>query len=138
MTTERFDAGLAVRRDVLGSAYVDAALSRTTEFNAELQTLITEYCWGSIWTRDGLPRQTRSLLNIAMMVALNRPHELELHVKGARRNGVTPAEIKEVLLQATIYAGVPAGVDAFRVAAKALAEYDEQAAEEEPSKDAAA
>lgn len=138
MTTERFDAGLAVRRDVLGSAYVDAALSRTTEFNTELQTLITEYCWGSIWTRDGLPRQTRSLLNIAMMVALNRPHELELHVKGARRNGVTPAEIKEVLLQATIYAGVPAGVDAFRVAAKALAEYDEQAVEEEPSKDAAA
>ena len=138
MTTERFDAGLAVRRDVLGGTYVDAALSRTTEFTAELQTLITEYCWGSIWTRDGLPRQTRSLLNIAMMVALNRPHELELHVKGARRNGVTPAEIKEVLLQATIYAGVPAGVDAFGVAAKALAEYDAQAAEEEPNKDAAA
>ena len=131
MTTERFDAGLAVRRDVLGAAYVDAALRRKTEFNDDLQTLITEYCWGAIWTRDGLPRQTRSLLNIAMMVALNRPHELELHVKGARRNGVTPDEIKEVLLQATIYAGVPAGVDAFRVAAKALAQIDEQEADED-------
>ena len=131
MTTESFDAGMAVRRDVLGDAYVDAALSRTTEFDADLQTFITEYCWGGIWTRDGLPRQTRSLLNIAMMVALNRPHELALHVKGARRNGVTPDEIKEVLLQATVYAGVPAGVDAFRTAAKALADFDAAEAEAE-------
>ncbi|WP_213453246.1 carboxymuconolactone decarboxylase family protein [Rhizomonospora bruguierae] len=122
MTTERFEAGREVRREVLGDAYVEAALARATEFNREFQALVTEYCWGTVWTRDGLPKQTRSLLNIAMMVALNRPHELELHVKGARRNGCTPDEIKEVLLQATIYAGVPAGVEGFRVSTKALAE----------------
>ncbi|BCB90012.1 carboxymuconolactone decarboxylase family protein [Phytohabitans suffuscus] len=124
MTTDRFDAGLAVRREVLGDAYVDASLSRATEFNSELQRLVTEYCWGEIWTRPGLPKRTRSLLNIATLVALNRPHELELHIAGALRNGCTTDEIKEVLLQSTIYVGVPAGIDAFRVAARALAAAD--------------
>jgi 4-carboxymuconolactone decarboxylase len=125
MTNARFEAGMAVRREVLGEVYVDAAMARADEFNGDLQQLVTEYCWGEIWTRDGLPRQTRSLLNISTMVALNRPHELALHIKGALRNGCTPDQIKEVLLQSTIYCGVPAGVDAFRVAAQALAEADE-------------
>jgi 4-carboxymuconolactone decarboxylase len=128
MTSERFDAGQAVRREVLGDAYVDASLNRATAFNREFQTLVTEYCWGEIWTRDGLPKQTRSLLNIATMIALNRPHELEMHVKGALRNGCTADQIKEVLLQSTIYVGVPAGVDAFRVASTAIAEAEKPAA----------
>jgi len=123
-TNDRFEAGQKMRRQVLGDEYVDASLTRATDFSREFQQLVTEYCWGTIWTRDGLPDQTRSLLNIVMMVALNRPHELELHLRGARRNGVTVDEIKEALLQATIYTGVPAGVDAFRIAAKVLAETD--------------
>ncbi|MFE7972675.1 carboxymuconolactone decarboxylase family protein [Streptomyces shenzhenensis] len=129
--SERFEAGMAVRREVLGDAYVDAALANTTEFSAELQTLVTEYCWGGIWTREGLPRATRSLLNLAMITALNRPHELRAHVIGAVRNGCTDEQIREVLLQATVYCGVPAGVDAFRVASAALAEA--RAAEPNPT-----
>jgi 4-carboxymuconolactone decarboxylase len=123
---ERFEAGLAVRRAVLGDAHVDRSLSSATDFNREMQQLVTEYCWGEIWTREGLPRKTRSFLNLAMMVALNRPHELALHVRGAINNGVTVAEIKEVFLQAAIYAGVPAALDSFRVA---QAVFDEMAAE---------
>lgn len=123
MSTDKFAGGQAVRREVLGDAYVEASLVRATEFNREFQALVTESCWGTIWTRDGLPRHTRSLLNLAMMVALNRPHELDLHTKGALRNGVTVDEIKEVLLQAAVYCGIPAGVDAFRVVSKAIAEF---------------
>jgi 4-carboxymuconolactone decarboxylase len=117
-----FERGLRVRKEVLGDAYVDASLASADSFTQPMQELVTEYCWGAVWTREGLTRKTRSMLNLAMLTALNRPHELKMHVKGALRNGVTQDEIREVLLQATIYAGVPAGVDAFRVAREALNE----------------
>jgi 4-carboxymuconolactone decarboxylase len=117
-----FDKGLEVRKAVLGAEFVDKALSSADDFNRPLQELVTEYCWGAVWTRDGLSREIRSMLNLAMLTALNRPHELKLHVQGALRNGVTTAQIREVLLQATIYAGVPAGVDAFRIAREVLQE----------------
>ena len=120
--TNRFQRGLAVRRAVLGAEYVDRALAEADEFTRPLQELVTEYCWGEIWTRPGLPRKTRSLLNIGMLVALNRPHELKLHLRGARRNGCTQAEIMEVLLQAAIYCGVPAAVDSFRIAREVFAD----------------
>jgi len=118
----RAEAGLKVRREVLGEAYVDRNMANATEFNAPFQDLLNEYCWGFVWTRPGLDRRTRSLLNLAMLAALNRPHELRIHVQGAIRNGCTEAEISEVLLQAAIYCGVPAAVDSFRVAREALAE----------------
>ncbi len=118
--TERYKAGMTVRRAVLGDAHVDKSLARRTPFTAEFQAFITEYAWGSIWTRPGLPRHTRSLLTIAMMVALNRTEELKLHLRAARNNGVTPEEIKEVLLQAAIYCGVPAANHAFHVADEIL------------------
>jgi 4-carboxymuconolactone decarboxylase len=121
----KFDDGLAVRKAVLGAEFVDKAIASADEFNRPLQELVTEYCWGAIWTREGLPRRVRSMLNLAMLTALNRPHELKMHVQGALRNGVTREEIREVLLQATIYAGVPAGVDAFRVAREAMADFKE-------------
>ena len=122
MADSLFDKGLAVRKDVLGAAYVEASIKNADYFNRPLQELVTEYCWGAIWTREGLPRKTRSLLNLAMLSILNRPHELELHLRGALRNGCTKDEIREVLLQVAIYAGVPAGVDAFRTARKVFAE----------------
>jgi 4-carboxymuconolactone decarboxylase len=124
MTDSLFDRGLAARKAVLGTEYVEKSLSQADEFSRPLQQLVTEYCWGAIWTREGLPRKTRSLLNIAMLTALNRQHELKIHVKGALRNGCSRAEVQEALLQATIYAGVPAGVEAFRTARAALEEYD--------------
>jgi len=122
MADSLFDKGLAVRKDVHGAAYVEASIKNADDFNRPLQELVTEYCWGAIWTREGLPRKTRSLLNLAMLSILNRPHELELHLRGALRNGCTKDEIREVLLQVAIYAGVPAGVDAFRTARKVFAE----------------
>jgi len=118
--TKRFDEGLAVRRAVLGAEYVDRAMAEADEFTRPLQELVTEYCWGAIWTRPGLPRKTRSLVNLAMLTALNRPHEVKLHVRGALRNGCTRDEIMEVLLQAAIYCGVPAAIDSFRVAREVL------------------
>ena len=121
----KFDDGLAVRKAVLGAEFVDKAIASADEFNRPLQELVTEYCWGAIWTREGVSRRVRSMLNLAMLTALNRPHELKMHVQGALRNGVTREEIREVLLQATIYAGVPAGVDAFRVAREAMADFKE-------------
>ena len=124
MNKELFDKGLQVRREVLGADYVDAALKNADAFNMPLQELVTEYCWGEVWTRPGLDRRTRSLLNLAMLTTLNRPHELRLHVRGAINNGVTRDEIAEVPLQAAIYCGVPAAVDAFRVARDALKEMD--------------
>lgn len=127
MGTQKFDDGLAVRRDVLGAEYVDRSLANATDFNQPMQELVTEYCWGTIWTRDELPRTMRSLLNIAMMTVMNRPHELELHLRGAVRNGCTRAEIREVLLQVAIYAGVPAAIDGFRVATRVLDEEEEAA-----------
>jgi len=117
-----YDAGMAVRREVLGSEYVDRALANVNDFNRELQELVTEYCWGTVWTRDGLERRDRSLVNLAMMTALNRPHELALHVRGALRNGVSPEEIREVFLQCAVYAGVPAAIESFKVAEAIFAE----------------
>ena len=122
MTTSLFDQGLEVRKAVLGAEYVEAALKNADDFSRPLQELVTEYCWGAIWTREGLPRKTRSLLNLAMLAALNRPHELELHLRGALRNGCSKEEIREVLLQVAIYVGVPAAVDSFRTARKVFAE----------------
>ncbi|RDK04996.1 3-oxoadipate enol-lactonase [Cupriavidus lacunae] len=121
----RYDAGLAVRREVLGSAHVDRSLARLTPLNEEFQNLITRYAWGEIWTREGLPRHTRSLLTIAMMVALNRAEELKLHLRAAANNGVTRDEIKEVLLQTAIYCGVPAANSAFHLAEEVFAGMDQ-------------
>lgn len=118
----RFDRGLAIRRRVLGARYVDEALRTADDFTRPLQELVTEFCWGAVWTRPGLPAKTRSMLNLAVLTALNRPHELRLHLRGALRNGCTRQEIMEVLLQAAIYCGVPAAVDSFRVAREVLAE----------------
>ena len=123
MTDDLFDRGLAARKAVLGSEYVEKSLAQADEFTRPLQELVTEYCWGAVWTREGLPRKTRSLLNIAMLTALNRQHVLKLHVMGALRNGCTEKEIQETLLQVTIYAGVPAGVEAFRTARAAISEH---------------
>ena len=122
MTSDRYEEGLAVRREVLGPEYVDRALSAATEFTRPLQDFVTEYCWGAVWGRPGLPRSTRSLLNIAMLSALGRQHELALHVKGAIRNGCTPEDVREVLLQVAVYCGVPAAMESFRTAAAALDE----------------
>jgi 4-carboxymuconolactone decarboxylase len=119
----RLEEGLAVRREVLGREHVDRALVEASEFARPMQELVTEYCWGAVWSRPGLDRRTRSLLNLGMLTALNRRHELELHVRGALTNGVTVSEIQEVLLQAAVYCGVPAAMDAFRAAEKVIAEY---------------
>ena len=126
MNKKLFDEGLKIRREVVGDAYVDASLKGADDFSMPMQELVTEYCWGEIWTRDGLDRRTRSLLNLAMLTALNRMHELGVHVRGAITNGCTREEIREVLLQATIYCGVPAGLESFRVADRVLAELDAQ------------
>jgi len=120
----RFEAGLSVRRPVLGAEYVDRALASRSALSAEFQDLITRYCWGEVWTRPGLPRHTRSLLTIAMTLALNRMDEMRLHMRAARNNGVSREEIKEALMQAAIYCGVPAGVSAFKVANEVFAEQD--------------
>ena len=122
MPSQQFEDGLDVRKAVLGEEFVEAALANSNAFNGQLQEFVTEYCWGTVWTRPGLERKTRSLLNIAMLAALGRSHELGLHVRGAVRNGCSDQEIAEALLQAAVYAGVPAGVEGFRVASAALAE----------------
>jgi 4-carboxymuconolactone decarboxylase len=119
---ELFEQGLETRREVLGAEYVEESIRNADEFNLPLQELVTQYCWGEIWNRPGLDRRTRSLLNLAMITALNRPHELKLHVAGAVRNGVTKDEIREVFLQAAIYCGVPAAIDSFRVAREVFKE----------------
>ncbi|HVR93479.1 MAG TPA: 4-carboxymuconolactone decarboxylase [Casimicrobiaceae bacterium] len=124
---ERYSNGLEVRRAVLGDAHVDRALTRANAFNQEFQELITRYAWGEIWTRPGLPRHTRSLITLAMMVALNRPDELRLHVRAAFNNGVTRDQIKEVLLQSAIYCGVPAANSAFHLAEEVFAQLDKPA-----------
>ena len=119
---ERYDAGMKVRRAVLGDAHVDRSLSRLTPFNEEFQDLITRYAWGEVWTRPGLPRHTRSLLTVGLMVALNREAELRLHLRAAFNNGVTRDEIREVLLHCAIYAGVPAANHALGIAQRVLDE----------------
>jgi len=122
MDKKMFDKGLEIRRAVLGSEYVDKSIAAADDFTRPFQELVTQYCWGEIWGRPELDRRTRSIINLAMISVLNRPHELKLHVRGALRNGVTKTEIREVLLQVAIYAGVPASVDSFRVAREAFAE----------------
>jgi 4-carboxymuconolactone decarboxylase len=121
---ERHANGMEVRRAVLGAAHVDRAQASLTDLNTEFQDLITRYAWGEIWTRPGLPRHTRSLLTIGLMVALNREEELKLHLRAAANNGVSRDEIKEVLLQTAIYAGVPAANSAFNLAKEVFRELD--------------
>ena len=121
---ELYESGLKVRRAVLGDAHVDRSLSKINSFNTEFQDLLTRYAWGEIWTRPGLPPHTRSLLTLAMMVALNRGEEFKMHVRAASNNGVTREEIKEVLLQTAIYCGVPAANAAFHAAEEVFAELD--------------
>ena len=130
---EMFQRGLEIRRAVVGAEYVDKSMATADSFNMPLQELVTEYCWGAVWGRDELPRKTRSMLNLAMISTLNRPHELKLHIAGALRNGVTREEIREVFLQVAIYAGVPAAVDSFRIAREVFASTD--AAETAEKKD---
>ncbi|MET1026346.1 MAG: carboxymuconolactone decarboxylase family protein [Dongiaceae bacterium] len=122
MTNPTYDKGLAIRKSVLGNEFVENAIKSADDFNRPLQELVTEYCWGAVWGRGTLEPRIRSMLNLAMLSALNRPHELKMHVKGALRNGVTKEEIREILLQVVIYAGVPAGVDSFRIAKEAFSE----------------
>lgn len=122
MDKKTFDRGLEIRKSVLGAEFVEKSIASADDFNRPLQELVTEYCWGAVWGREDLPKKTRSMLNLAMISALNRPHELKMHVKGAIRNGVTKEEIREILLQVAIYCGVPAAVDSFRIAREALDE----------------
>ena len=122
MDKKLYDDGSSVRRAVLGKEYVDRALANADDFTRPLQDFVTEYCWGGVWTRPGLKRETRSMLNLAMISALNRPHEVKMHVRGALNNGVTKDEIKEIFLQVAIYCGVPAGVDSFRIAREVFKE----------------
>ncbi len=122
MSDELHDSGMATRRKVLGDEYVDAALANADDFSRDLQRMITEFAWGGVWSREGLSLKQRSLNNLCMLAALNRPHELEIHLRGALNNGCTPDEIRETLLQVAIYAGFPAAVDAFRVARRVLSE----------------
>ena len=119
------ERGMKVRREVLGDEHVDAAISRTTSFTADFQNLITRYAWGEIWSRQGLDRRTRSCITLMALLALGRLEELELHVRAARRNGLSEDEIKEVILHGAIYCGVPAANSAFAVAQRVLAEHDE-------------
>jgi 4-carboxymuconolactone decarboxylase len=119
---ERFEAGMKVRRAVLGDAHVDATLSKRNDFTEAFQDLITRYAWGEIWSRPGLARQTRSLITVAMLVALNREEELQMHLRAALKNGVSQEEIRETLLQAAIYCGVPAANSAFRIAQQVFSE----------------
>lgn len=124
MKDDLFEKGLDIRKSVLGPEFVEKSIAAADDFNMPMQKLVTEYCWGAVWGREELPRKTRSMLNIAMLAVLNRPHEFKLHIRGAIRNGVSKEEIREILLQVAIYAGVPAGIDSFRNAKEALAELD--------------
>lgn len=120
MDKKMYDRGLEIRTAVLGKEYVERSIQSADDFTRPIQELATEYCWGSVWGREELPRRIRSMINLAMLTVLNRPHELKLHLEGALRNGVTEVEIREILLQTAIYAGLPASIDAFRVAREVL------------------
>jgi 4-carboxymuconolactone decarboxylase len=124
MDKATYDKGLQIRKDVLGEAYVNNALKNVDDFNRPFQEMLTEYCWGACWGREELPRKTRSMLNLAMIAILNRPHELRAHLKGALTNGVSKEEIREIFMQVMIYAGAPAAVDSFRIAREVFAEQD--------------
>jgi 4-carboxymuconolactone decarboxylase len=120
----QFEKGLAVRRAVLGEEYVNKSLSDPDPFMAPMQKLVTEWCWGEIWNRPGLDRKTRSIINLAMLTALNRPHEIKLHVRGALNNGLSKDDIMEIFLQSAIYCGVPAALDSFKIAKEVFKEED--------------
>jgi 4-carboxymuconolactone decarboxylase len=122
MDQELYDKAMKVRRQVLGDAYVDKATANVDDFNREFQRIVTEYCWGEVWTRQVLTNKQRSLNNLCIIAALNRAAEFEMHVRGAIRNGCTPEEIRDTLIQVAVYAGIPAGVEAFRIARKVLME----------------
>jgi 4-carboxymuconolactone decarboxylase len=122
MNKEAFEKGLKTRREVLGADYVDNSIKNAGEFNMPMQELVTEYCWNDIWNRPGLDRRSRSMINLSMLTALNRPHELKLHLKGAINNGLSKDEIREILMQTAIYCGVPAAIDSFRCAKEVFAE----------------
>ncbi len=124
MDKKRYEQGLAVRRAVLGSEHVDSSFRSADDFTRPMQELVTEYCWGEIWSRPGLDRKSRSLINLAMLTALNRPHEIRLHVHGALNNGLTKEELMEVFMQCAIYCGIPAGMEAMRIAKEVLAEIE--------------
>ena len=124
MNEDLYQRGMQIRRAVLGDEYVDKSLATADDFSRPMVDLSTEYCWGRVWSRPGLERRERSLLNLGMIAALNRPHELKVHVKGALVNGLTRAEICEVFLQVAIYCGIPAGIDSVRIAREAFAEVD--------------
>jgi 4-carboxymuconolactone decarboxylase len=124
MDKKRYEEGLAVRRAVLGPEHVDRSLGSADDFTRPMQELVTEYCWGEIWARPGLDRRARSLINVAMLTALNRPHEIRLHVHGALNNGVTKEELMEVFMQCAIYCGIPAGMEAMRIAREVFAEIE--------------
>lgn len=128
MTDDVYERGLEIRRAVVGRDYVDRSLAAADDFTRPLQELVTKYCWGEVWSRLELARRDRSLLNLGMIAALNRPHELKLHVRGALNNGLTRDEIREALLQVAIYCGVPAALDSFRVAREVFAEIDAEKA----------
>lgn len=125
MSNEKYKKGMAVRREVLGDEYVDKALGAATAFTQPLQELVTENCWGEIWTRDAISKRTRSLITIATLAALKAPTELKAHIRGALRNGCTIEEIQEVLLQSAVYCGISAGIDAFRAAREVIENWQE-------------
>lgn len=129
MGKEMFDRGMAIRRKVLGDEYVDKALAKSGPFNEPLQELVTTYCWGWNWGREGLPLRDRSLINLAMIAVLGRENELKIHIRGALNNGLSKDEIREVLLQVGIYGGIPAAVDSFRIANEAFAQIEAEEAE---------
>ena len=124
MSSKMFEKGIGKRRKVLGDEYVDKALASADEFGADLQKLITEYAWGEIWNKESLTDKERSMINLGMIAALNRPHELKLHIKGALNNGLTKDQIRDIFLQVTVYCGAPAGIDSMRLAREAFAEID--------------
>lgn len=124
MDKKRYERGLDLRREVLGAEHVDHSFRSADDFTRPMQELVTEYCWGEIWSRPGLDRKSRSLINLAMLTALNRPHEIRLHVRGAMNNGVTKEELMEVFMQCAVYCGVPAGMEAMRIAKEVLAEIE--------------
>ncbi|MFA5712171.1 carboxymuconolactone decarboxylase family protein [Mycolicibacterium sp.] len=126
MDRDTYELGRRIRTEVLGEAYVQNATAGADDFTQPLQDLVTEYCWGAVWGREGLSRHTRSMLNLVMLAVLNRPHELRTHIRGALTNGVSRDEIAEAFLQVAIYAGVPAAVDSFRAAREVFAELDDQ------------
>ncbi|MFT4562604.1 MAG: 4-carboxymuconolactone decarboxylase [Gammaproteobacteria bacterium] len=124
MDKDLYDAGMKLRREVVGAEYVDKAMAAADDLTADFQDLVTEYCWGAVWTREGLSHRDRSVLNLGMLTALGKPNELKLHLRGALKNGVTRDEIREIFIQTAVYCGVPAALEAFRMAREVFDEAD--------------